>query len=95
MRHVNHWASEHPLCDDCPTSRKIGKVVLTAVAWIVFTGMAAVALWYSPTIYHRGAEWLRAYSACVETLPNAATLGDWFLARRYCQRWAAQVISRP
>jgi hypothetical protein len=51
-------------------------------------------LWYSPTIYYRGAAWSRAYSACVESHPRADTLGDLLLTRIECHNRAVREMKQ-
>src|SRR2546425_12066913 len=94
---MNHWASSHSLCEECPAARKVLNQVATVFVWIFGSVIAAFALWYSPTIYHRGVVWFAAYNACVEMQLESEPLENFFKTRVLCSRLAStvRVTRRP
>jgi hypothetical protein len=91
---MNHWASNHYVCGDCPTSRKLLAGVLTTVTVAVMVGFGAWVLWHSPALVRLGGEWVHVYSSCVDSRARSETLGDFFSSRALCAQWATRVVER-
>ena len=91
---MNHWATAHDVCGDCPTSRKVLARVLTTMIVVVLVGLGAWALWHSPTLFRLGGEWVQVYSSRVDSRARSKTLGDFFSSRRLCAQWATHVVER-
>ena len=54
---INHRATYHTLCPDCPLGRKFQERVFLPIVYLATAGMGLFALWYSPLIYHNYRIW--------------------------------------
>src|SRR5439155_13469149 len=86
---MNHWATAHDVCGDCPTSRKDLARVLTTMIVVDLVGLGAWALWHSPTLFRLGGAWVLGCSPCVDARARSETLGDRVSSRRLCAQCPA------
>jgi len=59
-------------------------------SWVIVIGTVLFFVWYSPRIYHRYSQRLRVYNVCVESVPEADTLGQFWENRIRCWTLARQ-----